>query len=308
MSKPVFIDQCVPHPGNVVTIGTFDGVHAGHQTLLRRVVALAAENKANAVVVTFDPHPRQIIQADSKGIRLLTTLQERAHIMHQSGIDRMVVIPFTRDFSIISSKEFIRDWICKKIGVDTLVIGYDHHFGRDRTGSINTLRALSQQLGFTVHVVQAHEIGHTTVSSSTIRKLLEEEGDVTRAAELLGRPYEWSGTVVKGDHRGTAIGFPTANLQAEAPRKLLPAKGVYCIEAVLEKQCFRGMMNLGVRPTFGGDEAVIPEVHLFDFDQNIYGCSLTVRFLKHLRREMKFRHPEELVAQLHKDREACLCQ
>ncbi len=306
MSKPVFLKDYTRNPSNVLTVGTFDGVHLGHQALIRNVVRRAREQMSPAVVVTFDPHPRDIITPASTGIRLLTTLNERAAIMRKYGIDEMVVIPFDRDFSMQSSEEFIREYIYSRIGVNTFVIGYDHHFGRDRKGSIRTLQRLSGELGFSVYVEEAHEVKHTTVSSSVIRKLLEQKGDVGTAGEMLGRRYEMSGSVVKGHHRGRTIGFPTANIQPENKRKVIPANGVYQVEAELNGDFYHGMMNIGIRPTFDGDTEVVPEVHLFNFNRDIYGNTMKVRFVRRIREERKFSGREELAEQLRRDREQCL--
>ncbi len=305
MSKPVFIQDYQKNPANVLTVGTFDGVHLGHQALIHNVVDRARKKSGPAVVVTFDPHPRDVINPSSDGIRLLTTLTERASIMRDYGIDQMVVIPFTRDFSILSSEEFIREFIFKRIGVDEFVIGYDHHFGRDRMGSINTLQKLSNELGFSVHVEKSHEVDHVTVSSTFIRKLLEVDGNVSSAAGMLGRRYEVSGTIVKGDQRGRTIGFPTANLEPESGNKILPANGVYHVEVTLEGQTFHGMMNIGFRPTFKGESKVVPEVHLFDFNRMVYGSRMRVRFNRRIRGEKKFSSAEALVEQLVRDRETC---
>ncbi len=305
MSKPVFINQYQRNPANVLTVGTFDGVHLGHQALIRNVVNRAKLKKAPAVVITFDPHPREVINPRSDGVRLLTTLSERASIMQEYGIDEMIVIPFTRDFSILSSEQFIREYVHDRIGVNEFVIGYDHHFGKDRQGSINTLRKLSGQLGFTVHVEKAHEVRHITVSSSVIRKLLEADGDVSAAAEMLGRHYEVNGTIVKGDQRGRTIGFPTANLEPDSSRKVMPANGVYYVEVTLENQRLQGMMNIGYRPTFSGEQRLVPEVHLFDFNSMVYGSRMRIHFIRRIRGEYKFESVEALVEQLVRDREQC---
>ncbi len=305
MSKPVFIKEYRRNPANVLTVGTFDGVHLGHQALIRNVVNRAKQENAPAVVITFDPHPREVINPASEGIRLLTTLNERASIMQEYGIDEMVVIPFTRDFSILSSEQFIREYVYDRIGVNEFVIGYDHHFGKDRKGSINTLKKLSGELGFTVHVVKAHEVRHVTVSSTVIRNLLEVDGDVSAASEMLGRRYEVSGTIVKGDQRGRTIGFPTANLEPDSSRKVMPANGVYYVEVTLEKQRLRGMMNIGYRPTFYGEKKLVPEVHLFDFNSMVYGSRMRIHFIRRIRGEHKFESIEALVEQLIRDREQC---
>lgn len=308
MAKPVFIENYKRNPSNVLTVGTFDGVHLGHQALLRNVVKRARSLSAPAVVVTFDPHPRDVITPSHEGIRMLTNLHERAAIMNAQGIDQMIVIPFNRDFSMLSSESFVRNYIYEQIGVHTFVIGYDHHFGRDREGSIQTLKALSDELGFSVYVEKAHEVRHTTVSSSAIRRLLEEKGDVETAAEMLGRPYEMSGRVIKGDQRGRNIGFPTANLEPENKNKVIPAKGVYCVEAHLDREVYHGMMNIGVRPTFKGDDQIIPEVYLFNFSRTIYGSNLRIRFFRRIRGEKKFSDLQELIEQLIRDRDNCMKQ
>ncbi len=305
MSKPVFINEYRRNPANVLTVGTFDGVHLGHQALIRNVVNRAKQKKAPAVVITFDPHPREVINPASDGIRLLTTPSERASIMQDYGIDEMVVIPFTRDFSILSSEQFIREYVFNRIGVNEFVIGYDHHFGKDRQGSINTLKKLSGELGFTVHVEKAHEVRHITVSSTVIRNLLEVDGDVSAASEMLGRHYEVSGTIVKGDQRGRTIGFPTANLEPDSNRKVMPANGVYYVEVTLEKKNWQGMMNIGYRPTFSGEQRLVPEVHLFDFNSMVYGSRMRIHFIRRIRGEHKFANIEALVEQLIRDREQC---
>jgi len=189
--------------------------------------------------------------------------------------------------------------------VDEFVIGHDHHFGRDRQGSIYTLQKLSKELGFSVHVEKAHEVGHVTVSSTVIRRLLEADGDVSAAADMLGRRYEVSGTIVKGDQRGRTIGFPTANLEPESGNKVIPANGVYYVEVLLEGRVYNGMMNIGNRPTFKGDKKVVPEVHMFDFSRTVYGSRMKVRFNKRIRGEKKFSSAEALVEQLVRDRDTC---
>lgn len=306
MSSPIYIDDYTRNPANVLTVGTFDGVHLGHQVLIGNVVKRARKLGVPAVVVTFDPHPRSIIHPGSGGIRLLTTLQERSAIMREYGVDQMVVIPFTRDFSMISSAEFIAQYLHRRIGMHTFVIGYDHQFGRNREGTIQTVETLGRELGFSVHVQQAHEVGHITVSSTVIRTLLEQKGDVSEAASMLGRPYEWSGTVVKGDQRGRTIGFPTANLRSERSDKVIPAPGVYCVEAMLPGTGrLSGMMNIGKRPTFNRGEALVPEVHLFDFNETIYGSTMRVRFIGRVRGEIRFSSSHKLIEQLQKDRLYC---
>ena len=288
---------------SVVTVGTFDGVHEGHRELMNTLVNVAKKRDARSVVVTFDPHPRTIIQSKSDGIKLLTTLRERAEVLNTIGVDELVVIPFTRDFSLLSSEQFVKDVIFEKIGISEFVIGYDHHFGKDRSGTIDTLQKLSPELGFDVQVVSKKEIGETTISSTVIRKAIMDHGDMNGAAALLGRPYMLNALVIHGDERGRTIGFPTANLQPEHPDKALPKNGIYAVKIRVDDVWYHGMMNIGVRPTFDGQRKSL-EVNIFDFNQMIYGKTVQIRFFDRIRDEQKFEGLEGLKEQLRKDKEA----
>ena len=305
MAKLLHLEHIERAENSVVTVGTFDGVHEGHRALMEALVKKAKERNARSVVVTFNPHPREILDHNSNKIRLLTTLQERGDILKELGVDVLLVIPFTRDFSLLSSEEFVRDIVYKEVGVSEFVIGYDHHFGKDRTGTIETIEKLGNELGFSSYVVSKKEMGDITISSTTIRKELREKGDVEQAAKLLGRNYILNGVVIHGDERGRTIGFPTANLKPEHPNKIIPKKGVYAVKARVGDKWFGGMMNIGVRPTFEGSSNTL-EVHIFDFDQMIYGQTIQIRFIKRLRDEQKFKTVGELVAQLEKDKESAL--
>lgn len=305
MAKLIYLDEVQRDPNSVITVGTFDGVHAGHRAIIDKVVAKAGERQARGIIVTFDPHPREIINPGDAGIKLLTTLPERCEILDELGIDMMVVIPFDRDFSLLSSEEFVRDIIYKKVGVSEFVIGYDHHFGRNREGSIDTVKRIGEKLGFDACVVSKQEVGNRTVSSTAIRKALSEEGDVEQAARFLQRPYRLNGMVVHGDKRGKEIGYPTANLKPEDKRKVIPANGVYAVKVRVEGEWYGGMMNIGVRPTFDGEEQTL-EVHLFDFSEDIYGKNVQVRFLERIRDEKKFSGVDELKARLDSDKEEAL--
>ncbi|NGP76332.1 bifunctional riboflavin kinase/FAD synthetase [Balneolaceae bacterium YR4-1] len=300
MADLVYLNDVTHDANSVVTVGTFDGVHAGHRAIMDTVLRKAEERNARSVIVTFDPHPREIINPGDAGIKLLTTLPERREILEELGIDRMVVIPFDRDFSLLSSEEFIRDIIYGKIGVAEFVIGYDHHFGKDREGSIETVEQLGKELGFETYVVSKREVGAKTVSSTAIRNAISEKGDVEEAAEFLQRLYRLNGTVIHGDKRGKEIGYPTANIKPEDSRKIIPKDGVYAVDVRYEGKWYHGMMNIGTRPTF--DEQVRSlEVHLFDFDEEIYGKEVQVRFVKRIRDEKKFSSVDELISQLQKD-------
>lgn len=300
MAEFKYLKETERDPNTVLTVGTFDGVHEGHKALMETVVSKARERNARSVVVSFDPHPRDIINPGKDGIDLLTTLQERAEILDDMGIDLLVVIPFDRDFSLLSSEEFVRDVIYEKIGVSEFVIGYDHHFGRDRKGTIETIENLGTELGFDSYVVSKREMGDTTISSTVIRKVLAEQGDVVRASQLLGRAYRLNGIVIHGDERGRTIGYPTANLKTEGVNKVIPSNGVYAVTVRYDNDDYGGMMNIGMRPTFDGSEKTL-EVHIFDFDKMIYGQKVQIRFHKRIRDEMKFEGVEELKAQLKED-------
>ncbi|PWN06578.1 bifunctional riboflavin kinase/FAD synthetase [Rhodohalobacter mucosus] len=300
MSKIVYLNDVQKDPNTVLTVGTFDGVHAGHKVLINTVLQKAEKRGARSVIVTFDPHPRDIINPGSAGIKLLSTLKERSELLSDLGVDEMVVIPFDRDFSLLTSEEFVRDIIWEKIGVSEFVIGYDHQFGRNREGTIETVRRLGKELGFNAHVVSRQEVGDKTVSSSAIRKAIQEEGNMRLAASFLERNYILNGRVVHGDKRGKEIGFPTANILPEHPRKIIPRKGVYAVWVRVGGIHYGGMMNIGVRPTFDGEKETL-EVHIFDFDREMYGMEVQIQFVDRVRDERSFDGVEELIGQLERD-------
>ena len=304
MAELVQLKNVQRDDNSVVTVGTFDGVHAGHHVLINRVVEKAKAVNGRSVIVTFDPHPREIINPGKDGIRLLTSLNERCELLAALGVDLMVVIPFDRDFSLLTSEEFIRDVIWKKIGVKEFIIGYDHQFGRNREGTIDTVMEVGRELGFGAHVVSKQEVEDRTVSSTVIRRALQDSGDVKLAANLLERPYMVHGTVIHGDKRGKSIGFPTANIRVDDHRKIIPDIGVYAVKIRVEGKMYGGMMNIGVRPTFEGDDSPTLEVHIFDFDRDIYGHQIQIRFIDRLRDEKKFSGIDELMKQLTLDMNA----
>ncbi|MEX0639203.1 MAG: bifunctional riboflavin kinase/FAD synthetase [Balneolaceae bacterium] len=304
MSRITHLNEVVRDPSSVVTVGTFDGVHKGHKVLINKVVSIARENRARSVLVTFDPHPRSIIHPGPDGVRLLTTLRERCDTLQEMGIDEMVVVPFDRDFSLLDSETFIRKILWEKIGLKHYIIGYDHQFGRNREGSIDTVKNLSKEIGFTLHIVTEQEVGNRKVSSSLIRRALEQDGDVGLASKLLGNLYRLSGTVVHGSSRGTEIGFPTANIRPDHPDKVVPLKGVYAVLVYYKMREFKGMMNIGVRPTFNERETTL-EVHIFNLNEDLYGQEIEIRFVSRVRDEINFGSREELIEQLKRDRERC---
>lgn len=305
MAKLVYLKDVEQDFNSVVTVGTFDGVHAGHRILIDTVRREAEKRNARSVIVTFDPHPRDIITPGDAGIKLLTTLPERSEILEELGIDVLLVIPFDRDFSLLTAEEFIRDIIYKKVGVSEFVIGYDHHFGRDREGTIDTLKELETELGFKARVVSKQEIGEETVSSTAIRKTISEDGDMQKATEMLQRPYRLNGLVVHGDKRGRELGYPTANIKPEDPRKIVPKNGIYAARVRVNDKWYGAMMSIGIRPMFEGDDRII-EVHLFEFDNLIYGQPVQIRFLKRMRDEEKYGSVDELIEQMAKDKEQAL--
>lgn len=302
MTKLVPINQVQFNKNSVVTVGTFDGVHEGHQSLIKVLIQEAKARNARSVLVTFDPHPRDIINPQHS-LGLLTTLEERAELLTRCGLDELVVIPFDRDFSLLTSHEFIMNYVVKKIGLSCFVIGYDHKFGRDRDGTYETVTKIGKEENFDVRLVHAHEVKAITVSSTAVRKALITEGNVTVAQQYLGHPYRIIGTVVNGDQRGRTIGFPTANIKLENSKKIIPKNGVYAVKVKVLGKTHGGMMNIGVRPTVTeGIEKTI-EVHVFDFSKMIYGKLLDIYFVARLRDEMKFNSLQELIAQLNKDKE-----
>ena len=298
-------DAIVADPRSVVTTGTFDGVHLGHQAILAYLVERAGEVGGVPTVVTFDPHPREVLTGHP--VPLLTTLDERADALEALGVERFVVVPFSRDLSLLEPEDYVRDVLVEGVGMREIVIGYDHRFGRKARGDRALLEALGPDLGFSVDVIPEQIEGDVTVSSTEIRRQIAEAGDAARAPALLGRPYRITGTVVRGDARGRTIGYPTANVQPADPRKLVPRLGVYAVRVVLPGGAEAGgMMNVGRRPTFEADGATTAEVHLFDVDADLYGQRLAVDLVARLRDERRFDGVDALVAQLGRDREAAL--
>lgn len=284
----------------VVTSGTFDGVHRGHLKVLNRLKEIAAKHSGETVVITFWPHPRMVLHPEDQTLKLLNTFEEKADLLKEQGIQHLVRIPFTKEFSQLTSTEFIRNILVNTIGTRKLVIGYDHHFGKNREGSFEQLSKTSSQYGFDVEEIPAEDIDHITVSSSAIRRALES-GDVTAAALLLGRPYALSGMIVKGDMLGRKMGYPTANIRVESQYKLVPTDGIYAVRVHHAGLWFGGMLYIGVRPTVNGVQRSI-EVNIFGFDKDIYGETITVTFEKLLRTDARFEDLEALKEQLHKDK------
>lgn len=301
MKREYGLEQIEKDGGSLVTVGTFDGVHIGHQAIVRYLVRRARERQRRSVVVSFEPHPREVLTGET--VLLLSTINERARYLEALDLDRFIVLPFTPSFASLSPEDFVQQILVDRIGVEEIVVGYDHGFGRGRQGNVEVLKRLGLEQGFTVDVISAQSVQQHVVSSTAIRRLLTEAGDARKAAEMLGRPYTLSGTIIHGDGRGRTIGYPTANIAVDHPRKVIPKRGVYAVEACLvgEEGRYGGMMNIGYRPTFDGVSRLHLEVHLFDFDRAIYDCPLRIAFIDRLRDEQKFDSIEALAAQLADD-------
>lgn len=285
---------------SVVTIGTFDGVHVGHQKIINRLVHIAEANKLQALVLTFFPHPRMVVQKDSS-IKLINTIDEKAAQLQQLGVDHLVLKEFTNTFSRLSALEYVRDVLVNKLKVKHIIVGYDHHFGRNRTATIEDLIEFGKFYGFEVTQIDAQEVGDVAVSSTKIRVALRE-GNMRVANDFLGYNFMLTGTVVKGKGLGANLSFPTANIFIEEPYKLIPKQGVYLVQSKIENQLVYGMMNIGKNPTVSQDNKTHIEVHFFNLDANLYSKTLKIELLEHLRSEIKFPNIEALKVQLEKDK------
>lgn len=287
---------------SVATIGMFDGVHRGHRFVLKQVSDFAKAHGLASTVITFDRHPREIVLSNWHPM-LLTTYEERIRLLEETGVDRCVILPFTKEMAALSSYDFMQ-LMADKLGVKVLMLGYDNRFGHDRESTFEDYVKHGKEVGMEVMSLTADpspvERGET-VSSSMIRRLLAK-GDVAGAAEALSYCYRITGTVVKGEHVGTGLGFPTANLQPADAHKLIPAPGVYAVRCLMTDGGWKkGMMNIGTRPTFGKHQQTL-EVHVLDFEGDLYGQTITVEFIARIRNEQRFEHEEELIAQLKEDR------
>ncbi|MCS6989187.1 MAG: bifunctional riboflavin kinase/FAD synthetase [Chloroherpetonaceae bacterium] len=290
---------------SAVTIGSYDGVHLGHRAILSTLVSEAKAKGLRSLVITFEPHPRLVLGKDNgKSIRLLSTLDEKLVVMESLGIDCVVVIRFTKEFSETPADVFVEDFLVGRIGLAEIVVGYDHMFGKNRGGSFETLLRLAEKHGFSVRRIPEQKVDEHHLSSTAIRRALEA-GEIGQANKLLGAPYQLSALVIEGEKRGRLIGFPTANLLPPS-EKLIPKRGVYAVEVEVDGKRFRAMMNIGFRPTVREDDRLSLEVHLLDFDGELYGKRLAIHFLARLRDERKFANLAELKAQLERDRQAAL--
>lgn len=288
----------------VVTIGTFDGVHIGHQELIKKICAEAKKRNGENIIVTFHPHPRYVLNPDDRSLKLINTLEEKLELLERYGVDNTVVAPFSVDFSQIPAIEYVKDFLVGNFHPSVIVIGYDHRFGRNRSGGIELLKEYAPVFGYEVIEISAEMLEDITVSSTNIRKAIEG-GQVELAKQLLGHPFSLRGFVTKGQQIGSQIGFPTANIEVTVDYKIIPRTGVYAARAVHDGNTYPAMMNIGYRPTFEGADKTI-EVHIIDFKQDIYGEELKVDFVKLIRPEVKFSSSEALVEQLNLDQKQAL--
>ncbi|MBW1658336.1 bifunctional riboflavin kinase/FAD synthetase [Flavobacterium quisquiliarum] len=287
----------------ILTLGTFDGVHIGHKKILERITQNTENGKYESLVLTFFPHPRMVLQEKSE-IRLLNTISEKTELLEATGIENLIVHPFNESFSRLTAEEFVHTILVDKFQIQKIIIGHDHRFGRNRTANIDDLIAFGAAYGFEVEQISAEEIQDVSVSSTKIRKALNE-GNMALANEYLGYDYFLNGTVVKGKQLGRTIGFPTANIHIEEDYKLIPKIGVYVVKAVVNNEIVYGMMNIGYNPTVNGEKQTI-EVHLFDFNEDIYDQNIRVSLLRYIREEQKFGSIDALKAQLQQDQNEAL--
>ena len=286
----------------VVTAGTFDGVHLGHQEILKRLRNIADRTGGQTVLITYWPHPRLVLKPEQEPLHLLSTFTEKAGLLAQYGIEHLVKIPFTRELSQMTPEAYIRVMFHERINTTKMVIGYDHRFGKLRSGGLTQLKQLSTRFNFEVEEISKQTIDEIGISSTQIRRALAT-GNIAMANRHLGRNYSLTGSVVQGKKIGRSLGFPTANIEVKEDYKLIPADGIYAVKVWHKQKEMGGMLNIGRRPTFGGEEKVI-EVHIFDFDKDIYGCELKIVFINHIRSEIKFESLTALKRQLKEDEKA----
>ncbi|MBI4428049.1 MAG: bifunctional riboflavin kinase/FAD synthetase [Ignavibacteriales bacterium] len=290
---------------SVVTVGSFDGFHRAHQAIIQQVVERSRRRKGRSVVITFEPHPQEVVGKHKEPLQLLSTVEERQKLFEESGVDVLLILKFDYEFSRQSFREFYVRYVVEGIGVSEVVEGYDHHFGRDREGNIKELQRLGKEFGFSITALDPVYVGKEVVSSSAIRRQLLE-GNIEHASELIGRPYSLGGRIVRGDGRGKELGYPTANIRPNSSKKLIPRNGIYFVRVEgVSKKCF-GMTSIGVRPTFHSDGERVVEVNILDFEGDLYDREIELHFLRRLRDELKFDSAAALIQQMDKDKEASL--
>ncbi len=288
--------------GSIVTIGTFDGVHLGHQQILKQLIDTSQQSKLKSVLLTFFPHPRMVLQPDIS-MHLIQTIEEREKALRKTGLDYLVIHPFSEKFSRLSADDYVKQILVDKLNVRKVVVGYDHRFGRNRTASLEDMYNYADIYDFEVIEIDAKKIKSTAVSSTKIRKAIDQ-GDIALANSYLGDPFKLEGVVVHGDKRGRELSYPTANIELQNKHKIIPKQGVYLIQSDIDNQVVYGMMNIGTKPTFDTTNPSI-EVHFFDWNGDLYDQTLQVKLLKWIREEQKFDSVEELQAQIHADERYC---
>ncbi len=303
MSKVKDIETYKSLEDTVVTIGTFDGVHIGHQKIVKRLISTGKTDGLKSVILTFFPHPRMVLQKDFN-IKLINTIDERRDILYGLGLDYLLIKEFTKEFSRLTAEDFVKQILVDKLNAKKVIIGYDHRFGRNRNANIDDLKKFGETYGFEVEEISAQDIDDVAVSSTKIRKALKE-GDITKTNAFLGYNFAITGTVTKGKELGRQLNFPTANIKVEETYKLIPKHGSYIVKAIINKTLVYGMMNIGLNPTVNGKKETI-EVHFFNFDSDIYGEHIQIELLNRIRDEEKFESVEALKIQLKKDKQTAL--
>ena len=288
---------------SILTIGTFDGVHIGHNKILTKLVEESKKNNLSSLIMTFFPHPRIVLQK-SEEIKMIDTMDEKIHLFEKTGVDNLIIQPFDENFSKIRAKEFVEEILVKKLKIKHIIIGYDHRFGKDREASVEDLKKFGLNYMFTVEEIAAQEIHSIAISSTKIRNAILK-GEIKKCNEYLGRNFMLTGKVVHGDGLGKEINFPTANIQIKEPYKIIPKNGVYLAKTIFNSNIYFGMMNIGVRPTIGGKNKSL-EIYFFNFKDNIYDKTISIEIINKIRDEEKFSSIDELKTQLKKDEQFCL--
>ncbi len=284
---------------SVITIGTFDGVHIGHKKIINQLTSISSKNNLISILLSFFPHPKMVLQNDNE-LKLINTIQEKEGLLNSLNLDYLIIKEFTKEFSRLSALEFVRDILVNKLNAKHIIIGYDHHFGRNRTANIEQLKEFGELYDFKVTEILAQDIDDIAISSTKIRKALIN-GEITLANKFLGYNFFFSGNVVHGNNIGKTISFPTANIKIDAPYKLVPKNGVYIVKTTIDNQITFGMMNIGYNPTFNGKQKSI-EIHFINFNKNIYDKTLTIEMILRIRNEIKFNTVDDLKKQLEQDK------
>ena len=298
------IEEFEPVENLVATVGTFDGVHLGHSYILDRLETEAEKRNGASVLLTFYPHPRMVLFPENNDLKMLNTQDEKVDLLAKSNLDHLIIHPFSREFSRLNSVEFVRDVLVNQLGVSKLIIGYDHHFGRNREGTFDDLLELASLYGFEVEQIEAQEFKDTQVSSTKIRSAIQE-GDMKMARHFLGYPFVLSGKVVRGAGIGRTLGFKTANIEIKDRFKIIPPNGVYAVHVKIKEEAYIGMLNIGIRPSINDKGGITIEVHIFGLDEELYGLEISVGLTEKIREEQKFENIDLLKQQLEFDKAKC---